>query len=130
MTPAHKIPYQYGRNLRPSKNNVKHFSILSLDSYCLILRTSINVSFDNLIGHSPQKSVEIKLIENFATRRHHSWEKIKILYLMKIKIVALNIVKMLPNGLNMRDSMEDEPCDDGRNGRICGNRKGEKPCPI
>jgi hypothetical protein len=26
--------------------------------------------------------------------------------------------------------MEDEPCDDGRTGRICGNRKGEKPCPI
>jgi hypothetical protein len=25
---------------------------------------------------------------------------------------------------------EDEPCDDGRTGRICGSRKGEKPCPI
>jgi hypothetical protein len=25
---------------------------------------------------------------------------------------------------------EDEPCDDGRAGRICGQRKGENPCPI
>jgi hypothetical protein len=25
---------------------------------------------------------------------------------------------------------EDEPCDDGRAGRACGNRKGEEPCPI
>jgi hypothetical protein len=25
---------------------------------------------------------------------------------------------------------EDEPCDDGRTGRICGIRKGEQPCPI
>jgi hypothetical protein len=23
----------------------------------------------------------------------------------------------------------DGPCDDGRSGIICGNRKGEKPCP-
>ena len=25
---------------------------------------------------------------------------------------------------------EDEPCDDGRAGHICGSRKGEEPCPI
>jgi len=25
---------------------------------------------------------------------------------------------------------DDEPCDDGRAGRICGSRKGEKPCPV
>jgi hypothetical protein len=25
---------------------------------------------------------------------------------------------------------QDEPCDDGRTGKICGNREGEKPCPI
>jgi hypothetical protein len=25
---------------------------------------------------------------------------------------------------------EDEPCDDGRTGKICGNREGEKPCPV
>jgi len=29
-----------------------------------------------------------------------------------------------------RFDMEDGPCGDGRTGRICGNRKGEKPCPI
>jgi hypothetical protein len=29
-----------------------------------------------------------------------------------------------------RFDAEDEPCDDGRTGRICGNREGEKPCPI
>ena len=23
-----------------------------------------------------------------------------------------------------------EPCDDGRTGVVCGNRKGEKPCSI
>ena len=28
-----------------------------------------------------------------------------------------------------RFDLENEPCDDGRTGRICGNRKGEKPCP-
>jgi hypothetical protein len=25
---------------------------------------------------------------------------------------------------------EDEPCDDGRAGQACGNRKGEESCPI
>jgi len=25
---------------------------------------------------------------------------------------------------------EDEPCDDGRAGHVCGGRKGEEPCPI
>ena len=25
---------------------------------------------------------------------------------------------------------QDEPCDDGRTGNICGNSEGEKPCPI
>ena len=25
---------------------------------------------------------------------------------------------------------EDEPCDDGRAGTMCGRRKGEDPCPI
>jgi len=29
-----------------------------------------------------------------------------------------------------RFDAEDEPCDDGRTGIVCGNRKGEKPCPI
>jgi len=29
-----------------------------------------------------------------------------------------------------RFDAEDEPCDDGRTGRICGKREGEKPCPI
>ena len=27
-------------------------------------------------------------------------------------------------------SADGEPCNDGRTGRICGNREGEKPCPI
>lgn len=25
---------------------------------------------------------------------------------------------------------DDGPCDDGRSGISCGNRKGEEPCPI
>ena len=25
---------------------------------------------------------------------------------------------------------QDEPCDDGRAGHVCGSRKGEEPCPI
>lgn len=25
---------------------------------------------------------------------------------------------------------EDEPCDDGRAGTMCGRREGEDPCPI
>jgi hypothetical protein len=25
---------------------------------------------------------------------------------------------------------ENEPCDDGRAGQVCGSRKGEQPCPI
>jgi hypothetical protein len=29
-----------------------------------------------------------------------------------------------------RSYLEDEPCDDGRSGHICGSRKGEEPCPI
>jgi hypothetical protein len=29
-----------------------------------------------------------------------------------------------------RFDAEDEPCNDGRTGRICGNRKEEKLCPI
>ena len=29
-----------------------------------------------------------------------------------------------------RFESDDEPCDDGRSGRICGNRKGEIPCPV
>ena len=29
-----------------------------------------------------------------------------------------------------RFDVADEPCDDGRTGRICGNREAEKPCPI
>jgi len=26
--------------------------------------------------------------------------------------------------------LDDEPCDDGRAGQICGSRKDEEPCPI
>jgi hypothetical protein len=29
-----------------------------------------------------------------------------------------------------RSYLEDEPCDDGRAGHICGRREGEEPCPI
>jgi hypothetical protein len=29
-----------------------------------------------------------------------------------------------------RSYLEDEPCDDGRAGHICGRRDGEEPCPI
>ena len=29
-----------------------------------------------------------------------------------------------------RFNREDEPCDDGRAGKICGQRDGEDPCPI
>jgi len=25
---------------------------------------------------------------------------------------------------------QDDPCDDGRAGHVCGSRKGEEPCPI
>ena len=105
MISVDNLPYPKVKNFLPSKNNVKHFSTLSLYSYCLILRTSLHISYDNWIGHSPQKPVDTKLIENSATRRHHSWEKIGTLNLMKIKSVALNIVKMLPIERNMRDSI-------------------------
>ena len=29
-----------------------------------------------------------------------------------------------------RFDADDGPCDDGRSGNICGNRKGEKPCLL
>jgi hypothetical protein len=29
-----------------------------------------------------------------------------------------------------RFDREDELCDDGRAGQVCGNRKDEEPCPI
>jgi len=29
-----------------------------------------------------------------------------------------------------RFDREDEPCDDGRAGHVCGRREGEEPCPI
>lgn len=29
-----------------------------------------------------------------------------------------------------RFDADDEPCDDGRSGRICGDRKDEGPCPV
>jgi hypothetical protein len=29
-----------------------------------------------------------------------------------------------------RAYLDDEPCDDGRAGQVCGSRKEEEPCPI
>ena len=33
-------------------------------------------------------------------------------------------------GEHARFHREDEPCDDGRAGTMCGRRKGEDECPI
>jgi len=49
MISVDKMPYPKVKNFLPSKNNVKHFSTLSLDSYCLILRTSINILFNSFM---------------------------------------------------------------------------------
>lgn len=43
----------------------------------------------------------------------------------------IDICQYAPEWAEHARSYEEQgPCDDGRAGIICGNRKGEKPCPI